>query len=140
MGCAKELQTVIVLDTCAVLWDTLQPAKLSATTHARIDQAQKERCLAIADITIWEIAMLQGKKRIELPTASCDFMDTYLRYRQVQVVPISPEIAEQSVHLISLVGGDPADRLIMATALRLGATLATGDARLVSCGLVPTIS
>ena len=55
---------MILMDTCAFIWDALQHKKLSSKAKRIINQAHKKHQLAICDITLWEVAMLAQKKRL----------------------------------------------------------------------------
>jgi PIN domain nuclease of toxin-antitoxin system len=75
--------------------------------------------------------MLESKGRIALPMNVRTWVDRALRKPGISVAPLTPEIAIESVHLPGDLHGDPADRMLVATARVLGATLATKDARLI---------
>ena len=87
--------------------------------------------MAIADITLWELALLLERGRLVLPAdVTADFyLKQLLAALRLQILPITPEIALLSRSDL-FVHGDPADRLIGATALQLGAPLITADAKL----------
>jgi PIN domain nuclease of toxin-antitoxin system len=120
---------VILLDTCALIFDALTPERLSPAAREALDRGEAEGTLACADISLWEIAMLVGKGRLDPGTDSATFTRLALEARGIGVLPITPEIARESV-LMELLHGDPADRLIAATARVQGAVLVTADQRL----------
>jgi PIN domain nuclease of toxin-antitoxin system len=120
---------VILLDTCTLIFDALTPERLSPAAREALDRGEADGSLACADISLWEIAMLVGKGRLDPGTDSATFSRLALEARGVRVLPITPEIALESVHM-GLAQGDPADRLIAATAMAHGATLLTADQRL----------
>lgn len=128
---------MILLDTCAVIWDALDPARLSRPAKAAIERNQDE--MVICDISLWEIAMLIEKGRLVVGETAAGFLDLVLRARNLRVQAITPEIAQLSATLDASLGGDPADRLIAATALTLNAPLLTADARLLRAGVLRTI-
>jgi PIN domain nuclease of toxin-antitoxin system len=128
---------VILLDTCAVIWDALDPAQLSHPAKAAIERNENE--LMICDISLWEITMLIAKARLLVDETTAGFLDLVLRARGLHVQAITPEIAQLSATLDASIGGDPADRLIAATALTLNAPLVTADNRLLRAGLLRTI-
>jgi PIN domain nuclease of toxin-antitoxin system len=130
---------MIVVDTCAILWDALDSAKLSAGAKRALDKASESHTLLISDISLWEIAMLIRKKRVEVEETPANFLRLVLRARNYQIVGISPEIADLSVNLDARINGDPADRLIVATSLIKQAALITADGNLISAGIVETI-
>jgi PIN domain nuclease of toxin-antitoxin system len=130
---------MIVVDTCAILWDALDSAKLSAGAKRALDKASESHTLLISDISLWEIAMLIRKKRVEVEETPANFLRLVLGARNYQIVGISPEIADLSVNLDARINGDPADRLIVATSLIKHAALITADGNLISAGIVETI-
>lgn len=120
---------MIVLDTHVLIFDALTPARLSARARKAIEAGFAGRDLVCSDISLWEIAMLIARGRLDPGMDALQFLDDVLAARQVRVMPITPEIAvlaqsDQFAH------DDPADRLIAATALFNRATLITSDANL----------
>lgn len=120
---------MILLDTCVLIFDALTPQRLSTPARAALDRGEAGGVLVCADISLWEIAMLVSKGRLDPGTDSADFCRLALGARGVRVLPITPEIAMGSTR-IPLPQGDPADRLIAATALAHQALLITADERL----------
>lgn len=120
---------MIVCDTHALLFDALQPERLGAAARQALDAGETARELACADISLWEIAMLLHKRRLSIEAEPVRFISRLLAARRVRVLPITPEIAAlaQSPEFRH---GDPADRLIAATALHHGAALITADQHL----------
>lgn len=130
---------MILLDTCAVIWDALDRQQLSTKALRAIDKADKFNALIISDITIWEIAMLVKKGRINIETTTSNFVNLYLQTRNISVVQISPEIAELSVNFEPEINKDPADRIISATSIIHNAQLVTADQNLISSEIVDTL-
>lgn len=119
----------LLLDTHAWLWFASGEARLKPKTVEAIQAAGRQGKLYLAAISLWEAAMLAAKGRIELGTRTEDWLlEASLRTR-VTVVAIDAVIAAKSC-AIQLQQGDPADRMIVATALRLGASLLTADERI----------
>jgi len=129
---------LIVLDTHALIYDALAPARLSARARKAIDRAFTERDLACSDISLWEIAMLIARKRLDPAMDARQFLDDMIAARHIRVVPITAEIAVLSQSDM-FSHGDPADRLIAATALLHRAPLVTSDERLRALKEVTTI-
>lgn len=127
---------MIVLDTCAIIWDALQQDKLTKRALQAINKADHENRLMVSDISFWEIAMLVKKGRLKLGTTTTSFIALYLQFRNITVAAISPEIAEVSVGFSDGINQDPADRIIVATSLVNRACLVTADSNLLA---VPTI-
>lgn len=121
---------MLILDTCALIFDALTPERLSAKASAAIKQADKAGRLACADISLWEIAMLISKGRIDPGTDPKTFIQLVLAARAIKVQPVTPEIAAKIVQTNFCSHGDPADRLIAATAMLSKARLVTSDKKL----------
>lgn len=123
---------MLILDTCALIFDSLEPAKLSKKAAAAIVQSDNSGTLACCDISLWEIAMLISKKRLDPGTNAQRFIELVLAARSIKVLPIVPEIAARSAHTDFCPHGDPADRLIAATTLLNKAKLVTSDQKLAT--------
>ena len=120
---------MILLDTCALIYDALDPARLGRRAAHLIDEGAESGELACSDITLWETAMLAARGRLALPTSAAAFLTLALEARRIRVEPITPEIAEISCG-DRFHHADPADRVIAATALVHDARIVTCDARL----------
>ncbi len=128
---------MIILDTCILLFDSLSPERLSKVAIEILESGEKTGQLYCSDISLWEIAMLKQKQRITIATDYLSFMQSILWTRNIQVLPITPEIANLSVSL-PLTQADPADRLIAATTIAYHAQLLTADQKLLD-SQVPTL-
>lgn len=125
---------MIILDTHIFLWSILQPEKVPANI---LDAIEKEPQYGLSAISLWETAMLFERKRIELPGPLLPWLNQALGRPALQLIPITPGIAAKSVSLS--MHGDPADRLIAATALEYDCQLATVDDRLLNLSILKTI-
>lgn len=130
---------MILMDTCAIIWDALEPTKLTSKSISSINKADEHNALIISDISIWEISMLIKKGRIEVEATATTFINLFLQSRNVSVQSISPEIAELSVNFGDEINKDPADRIIAATSIILNAQLVTADSNLRNSELLDTI-
>lgn len=130
---------MILMDTCAIVWDALEPTELTKNATDAIDKADKHNALIISDISIWEISMLVKKKRLEVNTTAANFINLFLQSRNISVQSISPEIAELSVNFSSEINSDPADRIIAATSIIQNAQLVTADQNLRESEMLDTI-
>ncbi len=130
---------MILLDTCAIIWDATNDTKIHPDITKIIDTAEKNNQLMICDISFWEIAMLIGKNRLDLTVGADEFLTLYQYKRNLIVHSITPKIAERSVQFDKRVNNDPADRLIVATAMELDATLITADNNLREFSEVKTL-
>ncbi|WP_375319124.1 type II toxin-antitoxin system VapC family toxin [Candidatus Tisiphia endosymbiont of Oplodontha viridula] len=122
----------IVLDTHVLLWALLQPKELSEEIKYQINLAQENSQLFLSSISLWEIAMLQFKKRINIYEPIKDFLESITDINGISIKDISPEIAAESILLMDKFHGDPADRIIVATAKCYGATLFTRDQKILT--------
>ena len=130
---------MILMDTCAIVWDALEPTRLTAKARNAIDKADHHNALIISDISIWEISMLIKKGRIEVAATAANFINLFLQYRHIAVQSIPPEIAELSVNFGGEINNDPADRIIAATAIIHNAQLVTADTNLRNNDLLDTV-
>jgi PIN domain nuclease of toxin-antitoxin system len=128
---------MILLDTQAVVWLALEPERLSAAADAAVAAASKEGGIAIADKTLWELAMMWSKKKMELDRPLGEFLLSVQQH--CVVLPITAAIAERSVQFGKSFPGDPADQIIAATALVHGLALVTADKGIRKSGEVPCI-
>lgn len=118
---------MLVLDTNAIIFDALQPARLSRNARSLIEQAYAQDDLACCDISLWEIAMLVSKGRLDPGVPALEFVKLAIAARSIRVLAINPEIADLAVSFDAAIGADPADRLVAATAVFHRATLITTD-------------
>ena len=130
---------MIILDTHIIIWDALQPEKISKKARKMIDRANDSGEIIIADISLWEIAMLMKKKRLSVDATYPEFIRLIRVANHYAVQAITPEIADLSVSLSSEVNLDPADRLICATSLFRNVPLITADSNLIKAKSVETI-
>jgi PIN domain nuclease of toxin-antitoxin system len=123
---------LLLLDTHCWLWAQLGlTERLSRAALTAIRNAESEGNLRISVISIWELAMLEKRGRVALPMNVRMWVDQALGKPGIAVVPLTAEIAIESVHLPGELHGDPADRMLVATARLSGATLLTKDAQLI---------
>jgi len=130
---------MIVLDTHVMLWDALAPERLSVRAKEAIAQANQQDGMLVCDISLWEIAMLVQKGRVQVATDCLAFINLLLQANKIQVRTISPQIAVLSTQLPALINQDPADRLIVATAVIENAPLVTADRNLQNAKQIATI-
>jgi len=130
---------MIVLDTCTLVFDALTPDKMSAKALRSVEQGEKSGTLACSDISLWEIAMLIARGRLDPGTDALTFIDLVLSARKIRVLPITSEIAVLSSTHKAFVHHDPADRLIAATTIVSRGALITCDNLLRSIKELQTI-
>ena len=130
---------MIVLDTCTLIFDALTPDKMSRKALRAVEQGEKNGVLACSDISLWEIAMLVARGRLDPGTDAGTFIDLVLSARKIKVIPITPEIAVLSSSHKAFLHHDPADRLIAATTIVSKGSLITCDNLLRSIKELKTI-
>ena len=121
---------MIVLDTHALLWLDTDSEQLGPHARAAIVAAFQQRALGVSAITFWECAMLAQRGRITLPYPVSTWRRSLLT-QGLREWPVDGDFAIAAAGL-PMEHRDPADRLIAATALTLGAALLTADVRLQS--------
>jgi PIN domain nuclease of toxin-antitoxin system len=120
---------VIVLDTAAWIWRASDPERLTTRVRRAIDEADR---VLVSAISVWEVAMLVARRRIQLDRAVEQWVSIALALPKVQLAPLDPAIAVRSTKLPGEFHPDPADRIIVATALESGAIVITPDERIRS--------
>lgn len=126
--------SAVVLDTHALVWLVVGDSRLRLAARTSIEVAAQEQQLWVSAITPWEIGMLVAKGRLVLDRDVMDWLQSALALPGIRLAPVAPAVALASTRLPGELHGDPADRLILATARQLGATLVTADAALLAYG------
>ena len=122
---------MIALDTHALLWWVSSPERIPAKARRLLESSVAEkRPVAVSSITLWEIAMLVDRSRLELTVPVDVWIARVEDLPWLSFVPVDNRIAVRAVNLEAFPHRDPADRMIVATALGLNATLVTADTRL----------
>jgi len=121
---------MIVLDTHAWIWWVSNPVCLSETAKGIIDEAVTEKNIFISSISAWEVATLVSRGRLKLTISAADWVSASEALPFFAFVPVSNSIALKSVQLPGALHNDPADRIIIATAVSLGAVLVTKDEKI----------
>jgi PIN domain nuclease of toxin-antitoxin system len=117
---------MILVDTHVVLWLALEPARISRKAAAVIEESRhRGEGLAISDMTLLEIAVIENKRRVQL-SASLETFLTEVESRFV-ILPITGRVCVRAMELPATYPKDPADRVIGATALVEGISLITAD-------------
>jgi PIN domain nuclease of toxin-antitoxin system len=122
----------LLLDTHCWVWAQLGVVQqLSRAEQSAIRIAETAGQLRVSVISVWELAMQEKRGRIGLPMHIRTWVEEALRKPGVSLAPLTAEIAIESIHLPGELHADPADRIIVATARVLGATLFTKDRRIL---------
>jgi PIN domain nuclease of toxin-antitoxin system len=130
---------LIVLDTHAWVWFVSNPELLSRKATAAVADAVSEKRVFISSISAWEVALLVARGRLLLTMEVGEWVARTESLPFFQFVPVNNAIAVKSVVLPGPLHADPADRVIIATALTLGAPIITKDRKLRSYPHIKTI-
>jgi PIN domain nuclease of toxin-antitoxin system len=130
---------MIVLDTHAWIWFISNPELLSKRAEKAVDQAVQNKSLLISSISAWELALLVKKNRLSLTLDVTDWIAKSESLPFIQFVPVTNSIAVKSVNLPDPFHPDPADRIIIATALSHGARLVSKDKKMLAYSQIQTI-
>jgi PIN domain nuclease of toxin-antitoxin system len=124
----------LLLDTHAAIWITEDQPLASGAVEA-IDAAYRAgSTVFVSAITAWEIGMLVSRNRLSLVARPERWFQRLLAIPGVRLADLSPDILIASSFLPGTPPRDPADRIILATARDLGATLITRDRLLLKYG------
>lgn len=123
----------VLLDTCAIIWlvngDTLHDKALAGIAAAALSND-----LLISTVSAWEIGMLSKSKAGRALAFSPDPKTWFARVMArpgVRLAPLIPQVAIAASWLPDPLHGDPADRLLIATARDLGVPIITRDAKII---------
>lgn len=120
-----EREPVIVLDTHTLIWLDAGLEKLGTRAREQLDAALQNDSLAVSAISFWEVGMLDHKGRIQMNVDLLQWRSELLA-GGLREYPVTGNIGIQAASLRDF-HGDPADRLIVATAIHENAILATAD-------------
>lgn len=125
----------LLLDTHIALWLDSGHDRLRPSTRALIDDCwQSGGTIYLSSVTAWEIALLVDTGRIELDVPVDAWVQRFLDRPGIEAVPLAHRAASRSYQINHLEHRDPADRLLIATAIELGCPLVTYDARITQFG------
>ncbi len=130
----------IVLDTHVWLWFVDGNSTLKKQVVADITATAMNGSLLIPAICVWEIAMLQDRGRLTLNKPLKDWISEALDLSGTSLAALSSDVAIESCKLPGKFHGDPADRMIVATARIENATILTRDKRILEYGLQGFVS
>ncbi len=124
-----------LLDTHVWIWWMLGDPGLDRAEREALDALPQDTRPVISDISLWEFAMLVDIGRVKIDRTIEDWLKIAASPATVKVQPITPGIVAEMNRLPAGFHRDPADRLIVATALSLKLPLATKDRKIRSARL-----
>ena len=131
---------MILLDTHVLLFWFGNTSQLSEKQREVLKTVNEDEPFLLSDMSLWEIATLYSLKRISLNLPLRDWFERAVALPVVRRIGITPAIAAEVAALPDSFHRDPGDRVIVATARVLGATLLTQDRRIIEAQLVRTLS
>jgi len=123
-----EARRRLVLDTHIWIWLMEGAPDLKPRLRKRIEALAREGELLVSAISAWEVGMLEAKGRITFDQDCAAWVKDALAAPGIRLVPLDPDIAVAGTRLPGSFHGDPADRIIVATARAYACELATADA------------
>lgn len=123
---------MIVLDTHAFIWWLAQPSRLSAAARRAIEQQRRKGPVSVSAMSVFEVTTLVRRGRLTLTMEVGEWLDAARSLPELEFVPITDDIAELAGSFGDRMQGDPADRVIAATALARRARLVSADERLAA--------
>ena len=121
---------MIVLDTNALVWVTVEDKRLGRKARALVEKTWTAGKLAVPAVAFWEIGLLEARKRLRLPAQVREWRQSLLDAGMIEL-PLDGLVALRSLDLTGL-PDDPADRFITATALVHSAALMTADEKILN--------
>jgi PIN domain nuclease of toxin-antitoxin system len=128
---------MLLLDTHVWWWALNEPERLSQQAAESIEGAPRGT-LRVAAISTWELALLAHKGRIVFDIEPQSWFERALGRASIELAPLTPQVALEAYRLPEPFHDDPADRIIVATARVLQATLVTKDQQIRDYPHVPT--
>jgi PIN domain nuclease of toxin-antitoxin system len=130
---------MITVDTHIIIWDALKPELLSRKAKKELQRANQKDGIIFCDISLWEIAMLIQKRRMDIDVSYLEFISLVIAANNYIFQSITPEIADLSTRLNIKDVLDPADRIIAATSKITNTPLITADKNLLKSEDINTI-
>jgi PIN domain nuclease of toxin-antitoxin system len=120
----------LILDTHVAIWVS-EELPIKASARREIAKSSKSGTLLLSAISAWEIATLVRLQRLRIGSTTEQYVRDLFSLPGVREAPVTSEIATTAGALPKSFHGDPADRIIVATASLLGLPLATRDERIL---------
>jgi PIN domain nuclease of toxin-antitoxin system len=125
----------LLLDTHIALWLDNGDERLRGSTVRLIEECwRNDGKILMSAVTAREIAQLASSGRIGLDLPAAEWIERFVDDPGIEAVPLTDHAATGAYRLHDLGHHDPADRLLIATAIELGCPLVTYDARIVRFG------
>ena len=116
----------VILDTCALLWWSLDPAELSTIAAIAIEKMEQEKSGIVPSMAIWEIAIKVKNKKLSLGIPLSTYVAKLKQSDVVKIVSVDEDTLVRSVNL-PWSHRDPVDRIMVAMALDKNCPVITKD-------------
>lgn len=123
----------LLIDTCALIWTAAlsDGEDLGAVAEALSLAQANGAPVCVSPITAWEIGMLNAKGRLPMPMSPKNWIDRVMASAGIEWARMPPDVLMASSFLPGDLHGDPADRIIVATAREYGLRLVTRDRKIL---------
>ena len=133
-------ERVLLLDTHVWLWLMSREGSIKPSVIRAVEEAAQYGLVRVSAISVWEVAMLEARGRIRFSKDCLSWVNEALRAPGLGLIPLTPDIAVESSRLPGAFHGDPADRILVATARRQGAIFLTRDEKILVYGKAKHLS
>jgi PIN domain nuclease of toxin-antitoxin system len=123
---------MVLLDTCAIIW-MVQAQPMASGALSAINHAAATGSVLVSPVSAWEVGLLATRRRQPLTFRPdpITWVERFLDRPGIRAVPLAHGVAVSAAMLPGELHGDPADRLLIATARGLGVPLVTRDRRIL---------
>jgi PIN domain nuclease of toxin-antitoxin system len=129
------LTDAVLLDTHIALWLDSGSDNLRGSTHSVIDECWlNDGTIYLSAVSAWEIALLVDGGRIALDLPVDAWVQRFINRPGIKAAPLDVRAAARAYRIEGLEHRDPADRLLIATAIELGCPFITYDDRILRFG------
>ena len=127
------------MDTHTWLWLLHDPTQISEPAQTVISKAENENNILISSISVWEIAVKHSLNKLKLPLPIDEWFELAQQQPGTIIEPLSPLDAIKSANLPGEFHKDPADRILVAIALRYDIPIISRDCKILDYSHVKTI-
>ncbi|MCH8556933.1 MAG: type II toxin-antitoxin system VapC family toxin [Balneolia bacterium] len=127
---------MVLLDTHIWLWWLLGDGALSDKQRSALGKLAASRQLAVSWVSVWETEMLEMKQRVQLRPNLAEWIEAAVHPDVCLLLPVDTHVVLAQRRLPDSFHGDPADRLIAASALLGNMKLATADTKIIDSGVI----
>ena len=132
------MMSSLIIDTHILIWDQLDPKRVSKKARKALDLAEKNHKIILCEISLWEISILMKKGRLVMDMSYLEFIEEVLQTKNYHLQGMNAEIAFLGSE-IDKDTKDPADRIIAATSIVLGLPLISADQFMLKSTEIKTI-